>query len=382
MQVFGIDLNSLEEKKNELTNKMEEASTELNTVQNQIAVTLQDIEDLSTKIDGYETEIQNLNIQTQNLSTSISDLEQKLDTSKKRYEKQSEEMQLRVTSLYESGETYYLDVLLGSNTLSELISNYYLLSEINRLDEQLLEDIEKEKNKIETNKNSLEKQKQQLILVRNNKERTAVILENSRIQKNLFISQLNEEQRELQTQIEEYENAIKQVNEEILLIVSQNIDTEYSGGIMAWPVPGYTTLTSQFGMRLHPILRVYKLHTGIDIGAPKGANFVAAADGIVIKAGMNAGYGNVVVLDHGGGITTLYAHGSEILVSVGQQVKRGEPILKVGSTGYSTGPHAHFEVRVNGDCVQPLNFLKGNNNQAKNIEQANITNTANETINQ
>ena len=88
------------------------------------------------------------------------------------------------------------------------------------------------------------------------------------------------------------------------------------------------------------------------------ANFIAAADGVVIKAEMNSAYGNMVLIDHGGGISTLYAHGDEIVVKVGQEVKRGDIVLKVGSTGYSTGPHAHFEVRVNGECVQPLNFLK------------------------
>ena len=111
-------------------------------------------------------------------------------------------------------------------------------------------------------------------------------------------------------------------------------------------------------MRVHPITKVYKLHTGIDIGAPEGANFIAATDGLVIKAGRSAAYGNMVIIDHGGGVTTLYAHGSEIVVEVGQLVSRGDVVMKVGSTGYSTGPHAHFEVRIDGKYVQPLNFLE------------------------
>ena len=128
---------------------------------------------------------------------------------------------------------------------------------------------------------------------------------------------------------------------------------------MAWPVPGYTKITSNYGMRVHPITGVYKLHTGVDISAPIGANFVAANDGIVTKAYYNSAYGNMVMIDHGGGISTLYAHGSEILVQVGQTVSRGEPILKVGSTGYSTGPHAHFEVRINGIVTNPIEYITG-----------------------
>ena len=114
-------------------------------------------------------------------------------------------------------------------------------------------------------------------------------------------------------------------------------------------------------MRTHPITGIYKLHTGVDIGAPIGANFVAANDGIVIKAGYNIAYGNMVVLDHGGGIQTLYAHGTEILVEVGDVVTQGTSVLSVGSTGFSTGPHAHFEVRVNGACVEPLDYITSYN---------------------
>ena len=127
--------------------------------------------------------------------------------------------------------------------------------------------------------------------------------------------------------------------------------------MLAWPVPGYTKITSNYGMRVHPITGQYKLHTGVDIGAPMGANFVAANDGIVTKAEYNTAYGNMVMIDHGGGISTLYAHGSEILVTVGQTVKRNEAILKVGSTGYSTGAHAHFEVRINGVVTNPIEYI-------------------------
>ena len=127
--------------------------------------------------------------------------------------------------------------------------------------------------------------------------------------------------------------------------------------MLAWPVPGYTKITSNYGMRVHPITGQYKLHTGVDISAPIGANFVAANDGIVTKAEYNTAYGKMVVIDHGGGISTLYAHGSEILVTVGQTVKKNDAILKVGSTGYSTGPHAHFEVRMNGVVTNPIPYI-------------------------
>ena len=153
---------------------------------------------------------------------------------------------------------------------------------------------------------------------------------------------------------------------------------------MAWPVPGYTKISSPYGMRTHPITKVYKLHTGVDISAPMGANFVAANDGIVVKAEYNVAYGKMVVIDHGGGISTLYAHGSEFLVKVGDTVKRNQAVLKVGSTGYSTGAHAHFEVRKNGEVTNPMPYITNGivpNSEEDKAQQNNANTTeANTTV--
>ena len=139
------------------------------------------------------------------------------------------------------------------------------------------------------------------------------------------------------------------------------INPNYIGGEMLWPVPGYTKLSSTFKMRVHPITGVYKLHSGIDIPAPTGTNFLAANDGVVVKAGYNTAYGNMVMIDHGGGVSTLYAHGDKIMVTLGQTVKKGDVVLQVGETGYATGPHAHFEVRINGTPVDPLPYVTNQN---------------------
>ena len=129
------------------------------------------------------------------------------------------------------------------------------------------------------------------------------------------------------------------------------------GGELAWPAPGYTWITSRFGMRLDPIFRIYRMHTGTDIGTPTGASIIAANDGIIVKATYTQGLGNMVMIDHGGGVSTVYGHGSQIMVRVGHEVKRGELVMKAGSTGWSTGPHLHFEVRINGVYVDPLPYI-------------------------
>ncbi len=126
---------------------------------------------------------------------------------------------------------------------------------------------------------------------------------------------------------------------------------------MQWPSKASTRITSPFGMRNHPILKVPKMHTGIDIGASSGTDILAANAGTVITAGWNNSYGYMVMIDHGGGIVTLYAHASKLLVSTGNVVARGQTIAKVGSTGMSTGPHLHFEVRLNGVYKNPLDYV-------------------------
>ena len=220
-----------------------------------------------------------------------------------------------------------------------------------------MKELEGKKKTIDLSRQKLEKEKKELAVIAETQTRTARTLQNTKKLRESFIEKLSEEEQQLQNKIDEINTQYEIINKQILAAAMEGLDTQYIGGELAWPVPGYTRITSNYGMRVHPITHQYKLHTGVDIGAPEGANFIAANDGIVVRSEMNIAYGNMVIIDHGGGISTLYAHGSEILVQVGQTVKRGEPILKVGSTGYSTGPHAHFEVRINGITVNPLPYI-------------------------
>ena len=243
---------------------------------------------------------------------------------------------------------------------------------------------------IDLAKQKLEKNKKDLTIAVQTQTKMAKVMQDTKTLRETYISKLTDKEKEAQQKIDEYNAKYEEINSEILALALQGLDTRYIGGELAWPVPGYTRISSKYGMRYHPILHVNKLHTGVDISAPMGANFVAANDGIVTKAGYNSAYGNMVIIDHGGGISTLYAHGSEILVQVGQTVKRNEAILKVGSTGYSTGPHAHFEVRINGVVTDPIEYITNgvipasNNNETKEDQQSenNNENQNNNTLNQ
>lgn len=378
-KIFAEELNDLYTKQNDLKNQQSDATTALEAVQSQLTSTLQQIQDLNSNIINYQTEISGLDEKIISLQNSIKDIEGKLAIAQESYDKQKKLLDERLVAIYEAGQTNYLDVILKSNGISDFISSYYLISELAQYDTDFLEEIESQKRNIENNKEALEKQKKEFNLIKANKEKTAIILRNTMTIKDSYMAQLSEQEQEIQNQIDTYQAQLNEIEAEIMQITMANIDSKYIGGVMEWPVPGYTRITSTYRMRVHPITGVYKLHTGIDIGAPRGSNFIAANDGIVTKAGWNAAYGNMVMIDHGGGIATLYAHGDEIIATLGQVVKKGDVILKVGSTGYSTGPHAHFEVRVNGSPVDPLPYIT--NNEQSSEDSNTIPNTGGTTTN-
>lgn len=371
------DAESLKQQQEELQNQIDEANGELENVQNELSENLQQVQKLDEKIASSQTELDELNAKITELQTSIDQVGAELQKAEESYNSQKKLLDDRLVEIYEEGEIQYLDVLLSSKNMSEFLSTYFLVTELVDYDKQLLEDMGEKKHEIELSKEKLDNEQEELATIKANQTKTAKIVENTKTVRENFIAKLSEEEKQIQSQIDEYNRQFDEVNAEILKLAMDGIDTQYIGGELAWPVPGYTRITSKYGMRTHPITGVYKLHTGVDIGAPMGANFVAANDGIVVKAGYNGAYGNMVIIDHGGGIQTLYAHGSEITVNVGDTVKRGETVvLKVGSTGYSTGAHAHFEVRINGVTTDPLPYITNGvvpSSENQNTEQTNTT---------
>lgn len=350
--------DDLQNEQKELQEQISEASEQLEDVQNELSENLQQVQKLDEKIQTSQSEIDELNIKIAKLQNSIDEVETKLQNATEKYERQQKILDERLVAMYETSDTQYLDVILSSKNVSEFLSNYFLITELATYDTELLENMKTQKDEIELEKKKLDNSKEQLATIKGNQTKTARIIENTKIVRENFISKLSDQEKGIQSKIDEYNTRFAAINSEILTTALSGLDSKYIGGELAWPVPGYTRITSKYGMRTHPITGVYKLHTGVDISAPMGANFVAANDGIVVKAQYNSAYGNMVVIDHGGGVSTLYAHGSEIPVQVGQTVKRGETIvLKVGSTGYSTGAHAHFEVRLNGIVTDPMPYI-------------------------
>ena len=362
---YAANMNDLQQREENLKQKIDDANDKLKDVDKELSANLQQVQKLDETILNSQNEMMDLDIKVENLKKSIEETEGRLATVEERYKKQKDLLDNRLVSIYEAGDIQYIDVVLSSASIVEFISNYFLITELASYDNDLLDIVEKELNEIEISKAKLDKEKEEVLTARQTKIKTSIVLENTRTIRERYISKLSEEEQKLQAQIDTYNQQYATLEQEIRYLTLNSISPEYIGGVMAWPVPGYTSISSEFAMRVHPITGVYKLHTGVDIRAPLGASFVAAADGVVTKAGYNSAYGNMVIIDHGGGISTLYAHGSEIMVELGQQIKQREEVLKVGSTGYSTGPHAHFEVRVNGTPVQPLDYITSQTNQTE-----------------
>ena len=310
--VRAEETGGLESQRDELQNQIDEASGELEDVQNELSENLQQVQKLDERIATSQQELDELNNKISELQKTTEEVESNLNEVQEKYDRQKELLDNSLIAIYESSDTKYLDVILSSKSISEFLSNYFLVTELASYEMDLLNEMEAKKEEIETSKKKLEENQKQLAEIKTNQTKTAKVLENTKTVRENFIAKLSDEEKEIQTKIDEYNTRFNEINAEILALAMEGIDTKYIGGELAWPVPGYTRISSKYGMRTHPITGVYKLHTGVDISAPMGANFIAANDGIVTKAGYNSAYGNMVIIDHGGGVSTLYAHGSEI----------------------------------------------------------------------
>ena len=355
--VLAVDSTELQDRQKEVQEQINKTNDELSDLKMDITENLEQVQKLDEKIATAEAELSETSEKVQILQTTIQQLEEQQKTEQEKYNTQKEIFEERVVALYEAGDTQYLDIILKSTSITDFISSYYVLSEIADYDSEMLQEIGERKRNIENTKEKLEKEKKEVATIIEKQTRTSKVLQSTKILRESYVSKLSDKEKETQEKLEEYNRVLAEVNNQLVELAKNEINTAYIGGELAWPVPGYTKISSPYGMRTHPITKVYKLHTGVDISAPMGANFVAANDGVVVKAEYNIAYGKMVVIDHGGGISTLYAHGSEFLVKAGDTVKRNQAVLKVGSTGYSTGAHAHFEVRKNGTVTNPMPYI-------------------------
>lgn len=262
----------------------------------------------------------------------------------------------RVRVAYQQGNASTVRVLLGSRDVHDLISRSYVLGRIARADSRLVLAIQQDKQEVAQAKAQLDKQAQEIAQLEAELAQQTRFLQQQSETKRQILQDITHDRALKEQALDEWEEESRQIAA-MLRAMEQTprgqarLAKPFRGGFIR-PVNG--AIVSGFGMRYHPILKVNRMHTGVDIAAPYGTSIKAAADGEVIFAGYRRGYGNTVIIDHGGGVATLYAHCSSLAVGEGTVVKQGQVIAYVGATGLATGPHLHFEVRHNGEPVNPL----------------------------
>lgn len=317
------------------------------------------INELETKIQTAEKEINAIQTDINKIHETINAVKESLRVVEMEMEQQSDDLNLRLRSMYKNGEMGMVDVILGSTSVTDFMSNMDMIKLIYESDAQALESIEEHYKEVDARKKELETLQQQLIARQTVQAGKQSELLEDKNAVAVAKSELSQENKNLEKEVDEQ---IAEANRLAAEIRAMSGDTLYTGnGKLGWPVSGYYRVSSEFGNRIHPILGYAKLHTGMDIPAPVGTPVAAAESGTVIKAGWNNSYGNVVMIDHGktdgGNLVTLYAHNSKLAVSEGASVSRGQTIAYAGSTGSSTGSHCHLEVRVNGEYQNPRNWL-------------------------
>lgn len=382
--------------------KINEAEEKQKQVESDKTEAMKQVDTLNSKIDDYETQISDLDSKIADANTKIKEEEKKLAQAEQDYKDQEELIKKRMVAVYTSGDTSYLDVLLSSKNLSDFISSYYLVSEVTKMDAELLDKIQKQKEEIETSKKEIENNKESLTASKTEKESVNSQLKEAKTEKDKYVAQLSDQEKELEQEIQQ----LKQDNAKIANEIKQaeiaykkqleelkrqqeaannqknnnsnnnsnsgknnnnsGSKTPTGSGYFMKPVSGGTISTNGY-------YSSGKFHGAIDYAISSGSPVYAAAAGVVmVTDNLTSSYGTYVVIRHANGMQSYYGHGTRgsICVSPGQIVSKGQQIMLSGSTGNSSGPHLHFELRVSpysykysataygqDSRVNPLNYM-------------------------
>lgn len=315
------------------------------------------ISTLEGAIKKTESELAGIRKDIEQMTTKITKITDKIVKLKEKIDIQEESLSLRLRTMYKDGNMGIIQVLLGSVDIQDFMNNFKLIKELHKSDVTVLKELEENHEKVEQQKEELDDLAAKMKSQEAKQKEKQKKLEEDKTEVAAAKAKVEAENKELYADIDKLEAESSRLQAEITSLSDSG--KKYKGnGVFAWPFPAYSRISSEYGTRIHPITGVKKFHSGLDIAGPSGSPIVAAESGTVVSAGWNSGgYGNMVIIDHGGGIATVYAHNSALRVSVGQSVKRGQTIAACGSTGLSTGPHLHFEVREGGSTVDPRKYI-------------------------
>lgn len=363
------------------TKSLQEAQDEKAQLEKALKEAQSTIEDLKDSKGDIESKVTELNQQLIDISARITDLENQLTAksediqetkdelagAKEREAQQYADMKVRIQFMYENGQTSYLEALLSSRNISEFLNSADYIAQIQSYDRQKLTEYQDTVESIVNLEAQLEQEYTDLEALKSTVESNKATVAAMMRQKESELADISGDIEDAQSDADYYAAEI-QAQEELIAAIKRAEaekaaagveEHPYTGGAFRWPCPSSTRVTSDYGTRVSPMSGASSNHKGIDIGASAGADIIAAADGTVTAASYSSAAGNYVMIDHGGGLYTVYMHASSLLVSPGQTVSAGDVIAKVGSTGISTGSHLHFGVSLNGSYVSPWSYLGG-----------------------
>ena len=386
--VSATSESELKGQKQEIQNSIEEKKQNIQGIEKELSNTKDQRKE-------KELELAKLNIEIADLNSNIKSVEDDIDSKVKEIKDTEEEISETESKIeenydilsdvikisYEQQSGGYLQLLLEATSISNFIRRLEILTIISKQNDEIInettklqEELEEKKTKLEEDKTEMQEKKNILVEEKSKVDKLAAE-QQKKVDELIGIQNSLKEKIELNNeQIEALEKESSNITNKINALASSNTNnssnsgntssssggsnSSYQGGKFAWPVPSTHSISSSYGYRIHPITGNKKLHAGIDIPGQAGDAVIAAESGTVIVAEYSQSYGNYVIIDHGGGLTTLYAHNTSLNVRAGQKVQRGQQIARVGTTGYSTGNHLHFEVRVNGSTVDPMGYLR------------------------
>lgn len=381
----GVRAATSSELNNELEStqqEIEEAGQKIKEAEERRADALQAILDLDRQVDELQDKLEEVTAARDKAASALEQTRGEMDEVARQLGAKRDELaraesdlreaqallEARAAGIYKMGRTGYLEMILEADRLTELFNRFHLLTLVLRQDKDLLEEIQVLRNRVEREKEELETQRERLALLEDRQadqkdELDRLVAEReqaydevvqARAEKEALARKAAEDKETWEERENELVAESRRIEQELSALAGSATSVQGTGEFV-WPVKG--RISSSFGYRTHPIYGVSKMHTGIDIAVSWGTGIEAADSGTVIFAGWRGGYGKAIMISHGNGLVSLYAHQSSLLVGKGETVARGQEIGRIGSTGYSTGPHLHFEVRVNGSLKNPMNYL-------------------------
>ena len=381
--IISITINvfsmmSFASEKSELNQKIKETKENLNDVNSQKEESQNKVDDLKSQIAEYEKEINSLKDEIEQKQKEIKEMQGKLDKLEKERQEKQDLLDQRLITMYENGETTYLDVLLSSADITDFISKYYMVETVTEADKELIEALEADKKEIEETKNKLNASLDEVEKKKEEQESIQTKLNKAKNKEEAKVESLTEESHDLEEDIEAYEKKMKELDakekaqEEALKHKIEEAEKNHgsnsgssgsssSGGSVS--SKGFIRPVTSGRITATMYYSSGKYHGAVDFGVSTGTPVYAAADGIVVTStwGGSDSYGYYIKIKHYNGLYTLYAHGSSLVAKVGQEVNQGDLIMYSGNTGNSTGPHLHFEVRKSpggySNRVNPLNYL-------------------------